>query len=119
MPQNTDQPINLEGVSANRQPLVEESATAQNSLVDEKSSRVSEDKTISADDDREQTKTANANVTETLTDEDFPETFSDEEKETIKKVASDDNLSKAKSSASILVEQFINAKETFNRSLGS
>lgn len=119
MPQNTDQPINLEGVSANRQPLVEESATAQNSLVDEKSSRVSEDKTISADDDREQTKKANANVTETLTDEDFPETFSDEEKETIKKVASDDNLSQAKSSASILVEQFIDAKETFNRSLGS
>lgn len=61
----------------------------------------------------------NTDVTENLTDEDFPEEFTDEEKETIKKVANDDNLSKAKSSASILVEQFIDAKETFNRSLGS
>lgn len=62
---------------------------------------------------------SSSDVTENLTDEDFPEEFSDEEKETIKKVASDDNLSKAKSSASILVEQFIDAKETFGRSLGS
>lgn len=59
------------------------------------------------------------NTTENLKDEDFPEDFSDEDKESIKKVANDDNLSKAKSSASILVEQFIDAKETFNRSLGS
>ncbi|WP_025644855.1 MULTISPECIES: formate/nitrite transporter family protein [unclassified Psychrobacter] len=58
-------------------------------------------------------------ITENLSDEDFPEEFTQEEKETIKKVASDDNLSKAKSSASILVEQFIDAKETFGRSLGS
>lgn len=60
-----------------------------------------------------------SDVTENLSDEDFPEEFTEEEKETIKKVASDDNLSKAKSSASILVEQFIDAKETFGRSLGS
>jgi formate/nitrite transporter FocA (FNT family) len=58
-------------------------------------------------------------ITENLSDEDFPEEFTEEEKETIKKVASDDNLSKAKSSASILIEQFIDAKETFGRSLGS
>lgn len=60
-----------------------------------------------------------SDITENLSDEDFPEEFTEEEKETIKKVASDDNLSKAKSSASILVEQFIDAKETFSRSLGS
>ncbi len=58
-------------------------------------------------------------VTESLSDEDFPEEFSEEQKESIKKVANDDNASKAKSYASILVEQFIDAKETFNRSLGS
>lgn len=69
----------------------------------------------SNDDDAE----SEDNTTENLKDEDFPEEFSDEDKETIKKVANDDNLSKAKSSASILVEQFIDAKETFNRSLGS
>ncbi len=58
-------------------------------------------------------------ATENLKDEDFPEEISDEDKETIKKVASDDNLSQAKSYASILVEQVIHAKETFDRSLGS
>ena len=58
-------------------------------------------------------------TTESLKDEDFPEEISDEDKETIKKVASDDNLSQAKSYASILVEQVIHAKETFDRSLGS
>lgn len=58
-------------------------------------------------------------TTENLTDEDFPKEISDEAKETIKKVASDDNSSQAKSYASILVEQVIHAKETFNRSLGS
>lgn len=55
----------------------------------------------------------------TIKDEDFPEQISDADKETIKKVASDDNLSQAKSYASILVEQVIDAKETFDRSLGS
>lgn len=58
-------------------------------------------------------------ATENLDDQDFPEEISDEDKETIKKVASDDNLSQAKSYASILVEQVIHAKETFDRSLGS
>lgn len=58
-------------------------------------------------------------ATESLKDEDFPEDYSDEDKESIKKVANDDNLSKPKSYASILVEQVIDAKETFDRSLGS
>ncbi|WP_320158644.1 formate/nitrite transporter family protein [Psychrobacter sp. SCQQ22] len=58
-------------------------------------------------------------VTEDLKDNDLPEEISDEDKETIKKVANDDNLSHAKSYASILVEQVMDAKETFERSLGS
>lgn len=58
-------------------------------------------------------------VTENLTDEDFSERVSEEDKENIKKVANDDNISAPKSYASILVEQVIDAKETFNRSLGS
>ncbi|WP_367109727.1 formate/nitrite transporter family protein [uncultured Psychrobacter sp.] len=66
------------------------------------------------EDDDEQESAA----TENLDDEDLKE-FSEEDKESIKKVANDDNLSKAKSYASILVEQFIDAKETFQRSLGS
>lgn len=64
-------------------------------------------------------KDSDIQATENLEDEDFPEEFSDEDKESIKKVASDDNLSQAKSYASILVEQVIHAKETFDRSLGS
>ncbi|MBE0407167.1 formate/nitrite transporter family protein [Psychrobacter sp. AOP22-C1-22] len=58
-------------------------------------------------------------ATENLEDEDFSEDMSDEDKETIKKVANDDNVSQAKSYASILVEQVMDAKETFERSLGS
>ena len=58
-------------------------------------------------------------ATEELDNDDLPEEISEEDKETIKKVASDDNLSQAKSYASILVEQVIHAKETFKRSLGS
>ena len=58
-------------------------------------------------------------TTENLTDEDFSEGMSAEDKETIKKVANDDNTSAPKSYASILVEQVIDAKTTFNRSLGS
>ncbi|WP_201556632.1 formate/nitrite transporter family protein [Psychrobacter sp. 72-O-c] len=58
-------------------------------------------------------------ATEELDDDDFSEVISDEDKETIKEVAGDDNLSASKSYASILVEQFMDAKETFNRSLGS
>lgn len=57
--------------------------------------------------------------TKNLKDEDFPDDYSDEDKETIKKVANDDNISAPKSYASILVEQVVDAKETFNRSLGS
>jgi len=58
-------------------------------------------------------------ATEKVDSDDLPEEISEEDKETIKKVASDDNLSQAKSYASILVEQVIHAKETFKRSLGS
>ncbi|MDO5770080.1 MAG: formate/nitrite transporter family protein [Psychrobacter sp.] len=54
-----------------------------------------------------------------LSDDDFADNVSEEDKATIKKVAEDDNLSKPKSYASILVEQVIDAKETFNRSAGS
>ena len=77
-------------------------------------SNSSSSKNTSQDD--EDNKTA---ATENLTDEDFSDGISDVDKETIKKVANDDNLSKPKSYASILVEQVIDAKETFNRSLGS
>ena len=69
---------------------------------------------ISEDDENNETA-----ATENLDDYDFSEGISDEDVDTIKKVASDDNLSKPKSYASILVEQVIDAKETFNRSLGS
>ncbi|ERL54306.1 Formate/nitrite transporter family [Psychrobacter aquaticus CMS 56] len=58
-------------------------------------------------------------TTETLKDEDFSEEISQQDRETIKKVANDDNMSQAKSYASILVEQVMDAKETFERSLGS
>ena len=57
--------------------------------------------------------------TEHLDDDDFSEDISEEDKASIKEIASDDNLSAPKSYASILVEQVIDAKETFNRSLGS
>ena len=58
-------------------------------------------------------------ATEDLDNDDLPEEISEEDKESIKKVAGDNNLSQAKSYASILVEQVIHAKETFERSLGS
>ena len=70
-----------------------------------------EDENTNATDDTE--------VTESLKDEDFSEDISEADKETIKKVANDDNLSQAKSYASILVEQVMDARETFERSLGS
>jgi len=58
-------------------------------------------------------------ATKHLEDEDFSKNVSEQDRETIKKVAEDDNISQPKSYASILVEQVIDAKETFNRSLGS
>ena len=58
-------------------------------------------------------------ATEELEDEDFSKVISDEERAIIKKVARDDNLSEPKSHASILVEQVIHARETFDRSFGS
>ena len=70
-------------------------------------------------DDDANDNTNETKVTEDLKDNDLPEEISDEDKETIKKVANDDNLSHAKSYASILVEQVMDAKETFERSLGS
>jgi hypothetical protein len=54
-----------------------------------------------------------------LKDEDFSEAVSDEEKAIIKEVARDDDSSKPKSHASILVEQVMHARQTFDRSLGS
>ncbi|MBE0442303.1 formate/nitrite transporter family protein [Psychrobacter sp. FME13] len=54
-----------------------------------------------------------------MKEDDLPEEISDEDKETIKKVANDNDSSHAKSYASILVEQVMDAKETFERSLGS
>ena len=62
---------------------------------------------------------SDSDTTGNLEDEDFSEDISEEDKETIKKVANDDNLSQAKSYASILVEQVMDARETFERSLGS
>lgn len=75
---------------------------------------VAEDKDVSKTEMTDDTET-----TESLEDEDFSEDMSEADKETIKKVANDDNLSQAKSYASILVEQVMDAKETFERSLGS
>ena len=63
--------------------------------------------------------TNHTHATEELQDEDFSKDISDEDKATIKEVAGDDNISAPKSYASILVEQVMDAKETFNRSLGS
>lgn len=62
---------------------------------------------------------SDSDTTGNLEDEDFSEDISKEDKETIKKVANDDNFSQAKSYASILVEQVMDARETFERSLGS
>lgn len=59
------------------------------------------------------------NATHSVSDKALPQDISEDDKETIKEVASDDNVSEPKSYASILVEQVIDAKETFNRSLGS
>ena len=76
----------------------------------------------SVTEDKDVSKTAipdDTEATENLEDEDFSEDMSEADKETIKKVANDDNLSQAKSYASILVEQVMDAKETFERSLGS
>lgn len=119
VPQKPDPQANVNSNatnSVNRESVAEERAAAKTGLDNEASL---ENIPKSANNNEDKNQQANTAVTENLTDEDFPEDFSDEDKETIKKVASDDNLSKAKSSASILVEQFIDAKETFNRSLGS
>ena len=69
--------------------------------------------------DIDSSETDTTDATENLEDHEFSETISDDDQASIKEVASDDNLSAPKSYASILVEQVIDAKETFNRSLGS
>jgi formate/nitrite transporter FocA (FNT family) len=58
-------------------------------------------------------------ATDERKDEEFSEAVSDEENAIVKEVARDDDSSKPKSHASILVEQVMHAKETFDRSLGS
>ncbi|PKG34315.1 MULTISPECIES: formate/nitrite transporter family protein [Psychrobacter] len=76
-------------------------------------------KNESQDDSEDENQDESASEGKTLKDEDFSEGMSDEDKQSIKEVASDDNLSEPKSYASILVEQVMDAKETFERSLGS
>ncbi|MGE6794783.1 formate/nitrite transporter family protein [Psychrobacter okhotskensis] len=73
----------------------------------------------SEDENQDENQDESASEGKTLKDEDFSEGMSDEDKQSIKEVASDDNLSEPKSYASILVEQVMDAKETFERSLGS
>ena len=104
---NKDESNNIE--SNNSEPIT----NSQTSTSTKELSKVS----LSSSADNEDNDTTNA--TENLKDEDFYESVSDEDKESIKKVANDDNISAPKSYASILVEQVIDAKETFNRSLGS
>lgn len=103
MPKDTDRKDDSQTDSLNDEHLADSTTSDEEDPV--KHSDVKEDNQVKA--------------TESLKDEDFPEEISEEDKETIKKVASDDNLSQAKSYASILVEQVIHAKETFDRSLGS
>ncbi|WP_238063102.1 formate/nitrite transporter family protein [Psychrobacter sp. Ps3] len=138
MPQNNDksQDVANDTLDAQSQHNIERNSTDSDTVATDKEpleaceDKVNDDVDGSVKDDDANTDKENSSqdvddsapssdVTENLSDEDFPEEFTEEEKETIKKVASDDNLSKAKSSASILVEQFIDAKETFGRSLGS
>ena len=69
--------------------------------------------------DKDDNKRPQTDTTETLEDDDFSDDISDEDKASIKKIAGDDNLSAPKSYASILIEQVLDAKDTFNRSLGS
>lgn len=97
----------------------ESTASSQNSFLDNETVT---SKNSFEDNDNDNDNDENNNEvhdTENLDDDDFSEVVSEEDKATIKKVASDDNLSEPKSYASILVEQVINAKETFDRSLGS
>lgn len=85
--------------------------TSDQRLIDPDNDDNADRETVKKDDD--------IKATESLEDEDFSEEISEEAKATIKKVANDDNVSQAKSYASILVEQAMDAKETFERSLGS
>ena len=137
MPQNNDksQDVAKDTLDSQSQHDIERNSTDSDTVATDKEpleaseDKVNDDVDGSAKDDANTDKenssqdvddsAPSSDVTENLSDEDFPEEFTEEEKETIKKVASDDNLSKAKSSASILIEQFIDAKETFGRSLGS
>lgn len=59
------------------------------------------------------------NLEDSQNDNDETREISPEDKAAIKEVVNDDNISEPKSYASILIEQVMDAKATFNRSLGS
>ncbi|MBP2280008.1 formate/nitrite transporter FocA (FNT family) [Psychrobacter sp. PL19] len=108
----------------NHQDIVDGNANGSNHQMEQKKSSVENEVNNSAEENNndeidDSNNQSSADVTKNLADDDFSEVVSNEDKETIKEVASDDNFSAPKSYASILVEQFMDAKETFNRSLGS
>jgi len=94
--------------------LINDAASAEYNPKDGHPDKGSEQPNVS-----DSTDLSDSETTENLKDEDFSEEISPQDRETIKKVANDDNVSQAKSYASILVEQVMDAKETFERSLGS
>ena len=114
MPQDTERKDDSQTDPSNDTHLADNNADDTNDTDEQNNSDIEDSQHQKNEQQDSETK-----ATENLKDEDFPEQISDEDKETIKKVASDDNLSQAKSYASILVEQVIHAKETFDRSLGS
>ncbi|MEC5209311.1 formate/nitrite transporter FocA (FNT family) [Psychrobacter sp. PL15] len=108
----------------NHQDIVDGNANGSNHQMEQKKSSVENEVNNSTEENNsdeidDSNNQSSADVTKNLADDDFSEVVSNEDKETIKEVASDDNFSAPKSYASILVEQFMDAKETFNRSLGS
>ena len=129
MPNNEDHSneSNESSVTTHRHAV--ESSDANNANTDDKNNNnavevttetlqhVAQDK--DPNDSENESQDESASEGKTLKDEDFSEGMSDEDKQSIKEVASDDNLSEPKSYASILVEQVMDAKETFERSLGS
>lgn len=112
MSQDTEHKSNSEADKMDNRRLTDDSANPQYDASKQNIAKLdAEDKNADMPDGTE--------VRESLEDKDFSEDISEEDKETIKKVANDDNLSQAKSYASILVEQVMDARETFERSLGS
>ena len=102
-------------LEATTAPISEQSIDSQSATHKTDSESESESESESNKDQDE----SHPSATKHLEDEGFSENVSEQDRETIKKVAEDDNISQPKSYASILVEQVIDAKETFNRSLGS